>query len=117
MIKCIEIAKADISFGLRFVPLDIDSVRIAVFADASFACNSDLTSQLGFVIALADKTNAANILHYSSFKSKRVTRSFLSAELFALAHAFDIASTMRLTVNDMFGRRVPLTTYTDSKSL
>lgn len=42
-----------------------------VFIDASFASNVDLTTQLGYVLALADKHELANILHYSRVKSKK----------------------------------------------
>lgn len=52
-----------------------------MFLDASFETDDDLTSQLGFVILLTNNFDSANILHYSSVKSKRVTRSVLAAEL------------------------------------
>jgi hypothetical protein len=40
---------------LRYPKLDKESLRLRVYADASFASNRDETSQLGFVIFLADK--------------------------------------------------------------
>jgi hypothetical protein len=44
--------------GLRFVPLKTEaSLRLIVFTDASFANNADLSSQIGYVIALADTEN------------------------------------------------------------
>jgi hypothetical protein len=49
--------------GLRFVKLDITTLRLLVFTDASFANNKDLSSQMGYVIALADGQNRANIIH------------------------------------------------------
>lgn len=55
--KFIDIAKSTPEQGLSFVPLDADSVRLVVFADASFASNVDMTSQLGFVVGLIDKNN------------------------------------------------------------
>lgn len=103
--------------GLNFVKLESSSLRIAVFADASFACNADLSSQLGFVVTLMDAHYSANIVHYSSFKSKRITRSVLAAELFAVVYAFDYESTVRLAVNGIMGKDIPLVIYTDAKSL
>ena len=38
--------------------LDINSIRIVEFSDASFASNLDLTSQLGYVRFLSDATEA-----------------------------------------------------------
>lgn len=41
----------------------------------------------------------------------------LAAEMFATVYAIEFASTLRATVNDMFGRLVSLVLYTISKSL
>lgn len=57
------------------------------------------------------------MLHYSSFKSNRIARSALAAKRFALSHAYDGSSTVRITLNDMLDTEFPLTFYTDSKSL
>ena len=103
--------------GLKFVHLDHSTLNIAVFVDASFANNPDLTSQLGFVVTLMDSTGSANIIHYGSSKSKRVTRSALAAELYALAHGFDIASALGTSIAEIFSRKIPLVLYTDSRSL
>ena len=37
--------------------------RIVAFTDSSFANNKDLSSQIGYVIALTDTQNNANIIH------------------------------------------------------
>ena len=49
--------------GLTFVKLDMTSLRIVAFTDSSFANNKDLSSQIGYVIALANAQNKANIIH------------------------------------------------------
>jgi hypothetical protein len=36
------------------MPLDISSLSLLVFIDASFANNKDLLSQIGFIIILTD---------------------------------------------------------------
>lgn len=46
-----------------------------------------------------------------------MTKSVLVAEMFVAVHGFYFASTLRITVNDMFGRLIPLFLYTNSKSL
>ena len=84
--------------GLTFVLLDMSSLSLLVFTDASFANNKDLSSQIGFVIALTDRNQSANILHWSSIKCKRVTRSVLASELYALAHGFDIRAAIKSTI-------------------
>lgn len=103
--------------GLKFVPLDLSTMFFAIFIDASFATNEDLSSQLGFVACLCDSKYNANIVHYGSSKSKRVTRSVLAAELYAMVYGFDHSSVIHVALQEFLGRRVPLRVYTDSKSL
>lgn len=90
--------------NLKFILIDITSALLAVFADAAFATNADLTSQLEFLVALADKFINANVLQYARMKSKRVTRGVLSAELFAAVTSFDHASTFLVTLNSLLMR-------------
>lgn len=103
--------------GIRFVPLDLDSMFMAVFVDAGFGANPDSSSPLGFIVTIMGIHGKANVIHYGSLKYKRVTRSVLAAELFAMVHGFDVASTIRLTLNAMMDRVIPLNVYTDSRSL
>ena len=49
--------------GLQFVQLNRESLKLVTFTDGSFANNSDLTSQIGYVICLTDVTGKANIIH------------------------------------------------------
>lgn len=101
---------------MRYVRL-IGTLRIICFADASFANNGDCSSQIGFVIVLVDEENNANILHYSSTKCKRVTRSVLASELYAMAHGFDHGCVIKTSLEKMLGRKIPLLIATDSNSL
>ncbi|EAQ83592.1 hypothetical protein CHGG_09996 [Chaetomium globosum CBS 148.51] len=79
--------------GLTFLPLNLETARLYVFVDGSFANNRDFTSQLGFAIILAneDEINdrhefsiTGNLIHFSSTKSKRVTRSVLASEVYGM---------------------------------
>ena len=96
--------------------LDRNSLKLIVFTDSSFANNPDLSSQMGFIVVLADGSNKANIIHWSSVKCKRITRSVLAAELYAMAHGFDIAGAVKTTVTKILGE-IPLPLCTDSQSL
>ena len=103
--------------GLNFVKLDMESLSFGVFIDAAFANHPDMRSQLGFVTVLMDKNFNANIVHYGSSKSKRVTRSVLSAELYAMMYGFDTSSVILHTLRSFLGKSIPLRLYTDSKCL
>lgn len=115
--KAIEHCQSTTTFGLTFVPLDKNSIVCAVFVDAGFATNADDSSQLGFIMVLMEKHNNISVVYSGSLKSRRIIRSVLGAERFAMVDGFDVASTIRLTVNDILGRIVPLHVYTDSRSL
>ncbi|KAM4063754.1 cwf18 domain containing protein [Hirsutella rhossiliensis] len=115
--------------GLCYIPIDLESAKIFVFTDGSFANNKDLSSQIGFVIIIANETAQStdsfsirgNILHWSSTKCKRVTRSVLASEIYGLTSGFDLAFVIKQTVNTIAQRldlkQIPLVICTDSYSL
>ena len=49
--------------GLKFVKLNINTLQLLVFTDASFANNKDLSSQIGYILILANATKKANIVY------------------------------------------------------
>ena len=98
-----------------------------VFINTSFANNKNISSQIGYVIVLANKqkkdsgniTVQGNILHWSSTKCKRVTRSVLASELYVIVAGFDIRAIIQTTINSILSTETPLTkillvVYTDS---
>lgn len=52
LIKTIGMCKNTPELGLRFVPLDLDSVVCAIFVDEGFATNSDDSPQAGATLTL-----------------------------------------------------------------
>jgi hypothetical protein len=84
----------------------------------SFANNADYSSQIGYVIALADDEDNANIIHWSSTKCKRVTCSTLASELYGMANGFDIEAAIKKIIEKIVKTKdLPLLLCTDSKSL
>ena len=103
--------------ALRYEPLHLPSLKMKVYADASFANNPDYSSQLGYLITLSDDHDRCHILAYASYKSRRVTRSVLGAEVYAFADSFDLAYALKVDIECIVGSRIPLHMFTDSKSL
>ncbi len=87
------------------------------FSDASFATNKDLSSQRGYVILLVDSNGNYSILNWTSMNCKRVTRSVIPAELYALHHAFDTGFAICHTISQISGRKVNIHLFTDSLTL
>ena len=114
--------------GLRYIPIDLTTAKLMVFADGSFANNKDMSSQLGFILMLVNEKNNSesftligNLLHWSSTKCKRVTRSVLASEIYGMVNGFDIgfaiASTLRKVADQLALPAIPIVVCTDSYSL
>jgi hypothetical protein len=117
--------------GLNFIPLNLHNLKLYIFTDGSLANNRDMSSQIGFVIVLGTETKVegqepafklvGNILHWSSTKCKRVTRSSLASEVYGMVAGFDvgitIASTLRMITSKLSLPEIPLVICTDSLSL
>lgn len=118
----------NIQRGLKFIPLDLSNAKLMVFTDGSFANNSDLSSQIGYVIMMVNENICndsfqirGNLLHYSSTKCKRVTRSVLASEIYGMVSGFDlglaIVETLKIVSQGLHLKPIPLIICTDSFSL
>ncbi|KAF2185681.1 hypothetical protein K469DRAFT_466462, partial [Zopfia rhizophila CBS 207.26] len=94
--------------GLRYIPFNIRKCSLFVFVDGSFANNKDMSSQLGFLIIIGTESRennsfelTGNIMHYSSTKSKRVTRSVLASEIYGMVSGVDMAYAFNTTLNQI----------------
>jgi hypothetical protein len=95
----------NISRGLTYVKLDLLSAKLYVFVNGSFTNNKDLSSQIRFEVILANKTIGedeftiySNLIHWSSTKSKRVTRSVLASEIYRIVAGTDISFAISSTL-------------------
>lgn len=89
----VKLAQSSLSFALLYHALDISLAHIRCYTDGLFSSNTNLASQIGFLVLLCDTSGNCHILDYRSCKSRRIVRSVLSAELFAFVEAFDAAYT------------------------
>ena len=103
--------------GLKFIILEAKTLQLLVFIDASFTNNKDLSSQIGYIIILANATKKANIIYQSLIKYKRVTKSVLASKLYRIAYSFNIAIAIKSTVDKVLQINLPLILCTNSKLL
>lgn len=103
--------------GLRFSRLNLDELHIRAYADASYATNDDLSSQLGYIVLLCDNSNACHVLDYASKKSKRVVRSIMGGEVYAFMDAFDMAFVIKKDLERVLDTDLSIIMLTDSKQL
>ena len=88
-----------------------------IFTNSLFTNNKDLLLQIGYILVLADLLNKVNIIHWSLVKCKRITRSVLASELYAIAHSFDIGAAIKAIVELQLNISLLLILYTDFKSI
>lgn len=101
--------------SLRYLPLDCKTLQLRAYADTSFAGNADLSSQVDNVVLLCDASGRSHVLSYNNRKCKRVVRSAVAGEVYALSAALDEAIVLRYDLEKLYRQHIPLTIYTDSK--
>ncbi len=69
--------------SLKFPKLNLDTIRVIGFSDASFAKNYHLSSQLGHIVFIADGEGNAAPICFKSYKARRVSRSVMAAKVIA----------------------------------
>jgi hypothetical protein len=97
--------------------LNVNSLQLVAYSDASFANRSDKSSQIGYVICLTDSSKQCCILQFRSQKARRVVRSSTAGETLAFAEAFDAAFILKHDLTTMLNKQIPLLMLNDSESL
>jgi hypothetical protein len=127
--KRLEWQMKNMGRGIKYVALDLACTKLFVFVDGSFANNKDFSSQIGYLIILANETPTGNeefeikgnLIHYSSTKSKRVTRSVLASEIYGMVGGVDMAiainTTIKMITEQLDFPQTPIIICTDSYSL
>jgi len=82
--------------AVRFPKLELSSLRVVGISDASFATNYDSSSQLGYIVLIADAKGRAIPIFFKSYKARRVTRSVMGAELIAFSQT-SVSSVLLIT--------------------
>ena len=114
--------------GIKYIALDLPTAKLFVFVDRSFANKKDFSSQIRYKIILANEITHnkefelfRNLIHWSSTKSKRVTRSVLASEIYDIIRDVDIAIAISTTITMIADQlrlpRILTIVCTDSYSL
>ena len=117
--------KNKISINFQKLGNKIEDIRIKVFADASLGNieNNQLTkSTMGYFIALCNKADEFNPIHWKSRVIDKVAQDTKTAETLALEIALDDAIYLSNFLTEIYqGRqskfKIPIYIYDDSKSL
>lgn len=102
---------------LRFIPLDLQTIRLVLITDSVFANTEESKIQLGYVVLMVDEAGRAIIIHYGSNKSKRIARSVLAAELHARTLGLDYAFVVKALIEEILGRAITVEALIYSKTI
>ncbi|MCG7877700.1 MAG: hypothetical protein N0C90_15385 [Candidatus Thiodiazotropha endolucinida] len=95
--------------------------KIVVFTDASLCnINNGTGSTAGFIVWLMDCHGKCSPLSWHAGKIKRVVRSTIAAEALSLQEGLESGFYYRKMMEDILGittRTIPITAYTDNKSV
>ena len=117
--KIIRKVKSSRSF-IQFPKLDLNTVKLQLFTDASFNNLPNGGSQAGQIIFLTDSKNRTCPLYWNSSKIKRVVRSTIAVETLCLSDGCDVAIYINRLVSEIVqvdGSRLDIITYKDNHSL
>lgn len=102
---------------LVFPSLDLKSMEICSYSDSSYNNLKDGGSQGGHVVFLKDKYSKCCILEWKSNRIRRTVRSALAAESLSCAESVEADVYWQRMIEELLGRKVPLSNYIDSDSL
>lgn len=71
--KAINHLKDTLDLGFDLIKIEIWKTRVVLLSYSSFANASELKSQIGFVILVANDQQRSCIVHYGSCPSRRVS--------------------------------------------
>lgn len=119
--KVVKFVKTCPAF-IKIPNLDIDSIRVASYSDASFNNLGDGGSQGAYIIFLYDKSGQCVPVSWSSNRIKRVVRSTLAAETLAFTEGADSAFYVANLLEEILSRKddsnkINIDCFTDSLSL
>ena len=116
--KAIKKVKNEESY-MRFSELDIDSLHLVSYADASYNNLRNGGSQGGYIIFLSDKYNNCCPIEWKSNRLKRVVRSALAAETLACADCMEACRHWQNVIREVMKpvEDIKVTHHTDSQSL
>ena len=96
--------------GIKYIALNLKYAKLFIFVNNFFANNKDFSSQIGYLIILANKIEGidefvikGNFIHYSSTKSKRVTKNVLAFKIYGMVKGVNMAIAINIIIKIITG--------------
>ncbi|KAI1798510.1 putative transposase [Daldinia bambusicola] len=112
--KRLQWQRDNLQRGIRYVPIDLTAAKVFVFIGYEIFVANETKSDESF-------TMHGNLIHWSSTKCRRMTRSVLASEIYAMIHGVDMGLAVGTTVTSILEQlklpNAPVIVCTDSLSL
>ena len=102
---------------VRIAKLDKNSLSVVGSSDSSFGNSYDLTTQLGHIVLVSDRSKSRELVLFTLAKSLRVTRTATAGEVIAFSGQFDTGASTAQELQYVFKCAVPLQLFTESRSI
>ena len=104
-------------YSISYVPLQLRSLTIECFSDASYGNLDNGGSQGGYLVFLSDENGKRALISWQSKRIKRVVKSTLAAESLALLEAAQASVYIRHMISEVLGIKPVIKCYVDNRSL
>lgn len=102
--------------GRNFCHISPVRVEFVVCIDVHFALNRDKSSRAEILAMMSDiLTGTVNVIYYVTLKSRRICKSVLATDLFALVDVLDIWFTILHALTEKIKRNINLIIYADRR--
>ncbi len=116
IIKTLRNAIESVPASLTYIALDPKTVHIRLFSDAALKNLDKKGSQLGVLVALADKSNKFLGMHWISSRANRTPINTYESELLAMIKAFRFHEDYKRVLCELIGHPVPTVYYVDNQT-
>jgi len=107
----------DDRYAISFPALNISSLSVECYSDASYGNLDDGGSQGGYLIFLTDGESRRALISWQSKRIRRVVKSTLAAESLALLDAAQAGVYITHMIKEILGVQPVIRCYVDNKSL
>lgn len=102
---------------LKVSKLDAPSLKMVVFSGTTLSNNYYLSSKLGYIIFLGDRSDTVVPLIFRCYKARKITRSAMTGEVIAFSDMYDYSIALLQDLAKLMGVSIAFQLLTDSKSL
>ncbi len=116
VIRALRNAIQSVPASLTYKPLDPGSIQIRLFSDAALKNLDKNGSQIGVLVALADRNDKFFVLHWISTRANQTPINAYEYKLLAIVKAFTFHEDYKRVLFELMGRHLPTVYYVENQT-